>query len=78
MEAEEFYGLNITPGWIEVYNLYGISIASYNRIEGTQKGLVIGILNIAEELKGVQLGLINIAKNNRGISKVLPLINCHF
>jgi len=78
MEADEFYGLNVTPGWVEVGNLYGISIASFHKIEGTQKGLVIGILNIAEELKGVQLGLINIAKNNSGILKVLPLINFHF
>lgn len=77
-EAENFHGINITPGWTDVVDLSGFSISSYHRIDGTQRGIVIGILNIAEELKGIQLGLINIAKNNRGITKVLPFINCHF
>lgn len=78
LEAGSFYGINFTAGWTELNNLNGISISSFHKIDGTQRGIVIGILNIAEELKGFQFGLINIAKNNKGITKVLPLINCHF
>lgn len=77
-EAESFEGLNIAAGWSDIYELTGISIATYNRISGVQTGLVIGLFNSADELHGVQVGLLNIAKNNGGIAKVLPLINAHF
>lgn len=78
LEADSFYGLNITPGWVELNDLHGVSISSFHKIDGIQKGVVIGVVNIAEELYGFQFGLINIAKNNTGVTKVLPLLNCHF
>jgi hypothetical protein len=52
----------------------GVSIGGFNWIRGSQRGLTIGILNIAEELHGVQIGLINIARNKESFS-VLPFVN---
>lgn len=52
----------------------GVSISAYNRIRGRQRGLAIGLLNIAQELHGVQIGLVNIAWNKESFP-VLPLVN---
>ena len=52
----------------------GASVSAYNRIQGRQHGLTIGIVNIADELHGVQFGLINIAKNKARF-RVMPIIN---
>jgi hypothetical protein len=54
----------------------GVSVSAYNDIRGEQRGLVIGLLNITEELHGVQIGLINIARNKERFP-VLPLVNYH-
>ncbi|MCX7797651.1 MAG: hypothetical protein N2249_03405 [Melioribacter sp.] len=78
LETDNFCGINITAGWVELNYLNGLSISSFHKIDGIQKGIVIGILNITEELEGFQFGLINIAKNNKGLTQVLPFINCHF
>lgn len=52
----------------------GASVFSaWNRIQGTQHGLTIGLLNTARELHGVQIGLINVSDNG-GKRLVLPLI----
>lgn len=56
----------------------GVAISSFNNIKGNQRGLTIGILNIAHHLDGFQIGLINIAKSNRRGLKVLPLFNGPF
>jgi hypothetical protein len=77
-EAEEFKGFNIACGWSEITDLKGISISGYNRITGTQTGLVIGLFNSADVLNGVQIGILNIAENNSGIAKILPFFNFHF
>lgn len=77
IDAPEFRGLNIS-GWVDVEDFSGFSTAVYHKISNTQRGLVIGLFNVAEELHGVQIGLINIAKNNKGIAKVLPFINANF
>jgi hypothetical protein len=77
-EAETFTGLNVSPGWLDVNNLKGVSIAAYNKVYDRQNGLTIGLFNVAENLNGAQIGLINIAKNNSVWTKVLPLINMHF
>jgi len=58
--------------------MQGISISAFNHIKGEQRGLSIGILNIAQHLKGLQIGLINIAKSNRKGLKVLPILNAPF
>lgn len=52
----------------------GLSISSFNRIQGEQKGITIGLLNYARKLSGLQIGLINIAKNKSRFS-VMPLVN---
>lgn len=56
--------------------LRGVSVSAVNRIRGQQRGLTIGIVNIAEELHGLQLGLVNIARNKSSFS-VLPIANFH-
>jgi len=63
---------------MDVEDFRGFSAAVYNKVANTQRGLVIGLFNVADELHGVQIGLINIAKNNKGIAKVLPFINANF
>ena len=78
VETPKINGLNVSLGWTDVDDLKGISISCYNKIRGTQTGLVIGLFNVADELNGVQIGLLNIAKNNSGLAKVLPFINLHF
>jgi hypothetical protein len=59
-------------------SLRGVGISAFNNIQGQQRGLTIGVLNIADDLKGVQLGLINIARSNRKGLKVLPVFNTDF
>jgi hypothetical protein len=54
--------------------LRGMSVAAFNDIRGEQRGLCIGLLNIANELHGLQVGVINIARNKTSFS-VLPLFN---
>lgn len=78
VETSKIIGLNVSLGWTDVDELKGISISCYNKIRGTQTGLVIGLFNVADELNGVQIGLLNIAKNNNGLAKVLPFVNLHF
>lgn len=56
----------------------GVGISSFNHIKGHQRGLTIGILNIAHHLEGIQIGLINIAKSNKRGLKVLPIFNGPF
>ena len=58
--------------------LRGGAVAPVNWIKGTQKGVVIGIVNYAWSLKGVQIGLVNIVRDNPSGRKVLPLVNWNF
>jgi hypothetical protein len=52
-----------------------VTIAAYNDIRGSQRGLAIGIYNRAEELHGVQIGLLNRADNNKPPFRWLPIVN---
>ena len=54
----------------------GVSIAAYNRIQGVQHGITIGILNYARHLDGLQIGLLNYAGNKRSM-KWMPVFNYH-
>lgn len=54
--------------------LEGVAVSAFNWVRGSQRGLTIGLLNIAEELHGLQVGLINIARNKESFS-VLPIAN---
>lgn len=77
--AEEARGLVVAPAYFKIEEggeLRGLSVSAWNNIRGSQRGLAIGLLNIAEELHGVQVGLINIARNKRSFS-VLPFLNYH-
>jgi hypothetical protein len=56
--------------------LQGVGVSAFNRVLGEQRGLTIGLLNIANELHGLQVGVINIARNKESFS-VLPLLNYH-
>jgi len=77
--GEDVRGLMIAPAYFNVTQggeFRGFSVSAWNRIQGTQRGLAIGILNVADELHGLQVGVINIARNKRTFS-VLPLFNYH-
>jgi hypothetical protein len=73
------HGVAITNAWykLDKGELHGMSVAAFNEIRGRQRGLTVGLLNIAEELHGVQIGLINIARNNPSGRQVLPIANWH-
>ena len=75
--TKELRGVSIALAYFNIQpegRMQGVSIAAWNRIQGRQDGLTIGILNVAEELHGLQVGLINIARNKESFS-VLPLFN---
>jgi hypothetical protein len=79
MGAADATGLMIAPAYLRIEEegvLRGVSISAFNDIRGEQRGLAIGILNIANELHGLQLGLINIARNKERFP-VLPIANYH-
>jgi hypothetical protein len=77
--AHDVHGAAVTGVWfrIDKGELRGFSAAGYNQVNGTQHGLTIGIVNLAQELHGAQIGLVNIAYNNSKWRKVLPLFNWH-
>jgi hypothetical protein len=53
----------------------GVSASLFNHVQGEQRGVTIGLLNIARTLHGVQFGALNYAGNNPLLLRVLPLIN---
>jgi len=79
--GHELTGVFVTPGTIRVVEdgtFRGLAISGFNHIQGTQRGLAIGIVNYAYRLKGVQIGLINIVRDNPAGRRVLPIININF
>jgi hypothetical protein len=75
--GREVTGLMIVPLHLKVDDggaFSGLSLSAFNRIDGTQHGATIGILNIARELHGVQIGVLNIAYNKTTLP-ILPLVN---
>ena len=77
--GHEIEGVVLAPAYFKLQEggeLRGVSVSAYNDIRGSQNGLAIGIVNIAEELHGLQIGLINIARNKESFP-VLPLFNYH-
>ena len=68
----------VAGGTVRVVNdgtLRGVGVSSFNYIQGTQRGLTIGIVNYARTLHGMQIGLINIARHNPSGRKMLPVVN---
>src|SRR5438874_1315535 len=79
--GQDVEGVAIAPAYFyinESGRFTGVSLSAFNRIEGEQYGLVIGIINYTPHLHGVQLGLINWAGNNPSGLKLLPIANAHF
>ncbi len=60
-------------------NLVTVNVVSVtpllNYIQGTQRGLTIGIVNYARSLHGVQVGVVNIVRNNPKGRRWLPIVN---
>ena len=59
-------------------NLDGVAFSGYNRIDGHQTGLSIGIFNRTRSLHGVQIGLLNYVKENPAWLRWLPIVNARF
>lgn len=80
--GEEVVGLSVAPAYFKIATdgyLQGISISAFNDIRrGEQRGLAVGILNMARDLHGLQIGLINIVRNNTPGRRVLPILNFNF
>lgn len=76
--GEELHGLMIAGATVRVVNdgiVRGVAVSPVNFIQGTARGLTIGIVNYTRRLHGVQLGVVNIARDNPRGRRVLPLIN---
>ena len=75
--GHDVYALSIAPAYFKVDRggeMRGLSVSSYNRIQGEQKGVTIGILNYARKLSGYQIGLINVASNKKRF-RIMPFFN---
>ncbi|MEI6739412.1 MAG: hypothetical protein WCK74_03790 [Gemmatimonadaceae bacterium] len=59
--------------------MQGIAVSAFTDARGArQHGLMIGMLNLTDELEGVQLGLLNIARRNPEGRRIMPLVNWNF
>ena len=78
--ATRITGLVVAPAYVHVQpggRLTGLAVSTFNRVEGHQYGLTIGLFNYAEHLHGLQLGLLNYAGNNAFPFRLLPFLNLH-
>jgi len=83
--AARIKGIIIAPAYIRVKVddseedqpaiMKGLAISSFNHIQGTQKGVTIGIFNFANDLRGLQLGVLNFNKSNPKGLRWLPIFN---
>ncbi len=77
--AEKMTGFTVALASLRIREAFtGVALSAYNDIRGKQTGLVIGLVNRADELHGVQLGLINYVRSNPGFRRILPVINFNF
>lgn len=80
--GKDLTGVFLSPITVKLADdgvLRGIAVSAFNDgRRGEQRGLMIGILNIANQLHGVQLGVLNIARGNPKGRRVLPLVNWNF
>jgi hypothetical protein len=75
--GEEVHAIVLTGAYFNVARggtFRGASLAGFNRVRGTQRGLTIGLINYARTLRGVQVGLINVSDNG-GRRRVLPVFS---
>jgi hypothetical protein len=79
--GEDVRWLSIAPAYFRIDGpggrFTGATVAAFNHIKGTQRGLAIGVFNYATELRGVQIGVLNWAGNNQGARRLLPVVNWH-
>jgi hypothetical protein len=76
--GREVNALAIAPAYFRIDDggtQRGVALATVSHIQGTQRGLTIGIVNYTWTLDGIQIGVINIARNNPSGRKVLPIVN---
>ena len=78
LESPLITGINLAIGWTESRELTGFTCAAYNRTDGLQKGLVIGIVNSTEDILGIQIGVLNYVAENPAGLKYLPVFNARF
>lgn len=78
LSADELRGIHASLFYTRINILQGISLSGYHKITGEQRGITLGILNMAESLRGIQIGVLNFAGNNPIPFKWLPLINFHY
>jgi hypothetical protein len=74
-------GVSLALGTIRIVEdgVYsGLAVSAFNHIQGTMKGVAIGIVNYAYRLKGLQIGLVNIVRDNPGGRTILPIVNFNF
>ncbi len=55
--------------------VHGLTVSSFNHVQGRQFGLSIGLLNYAWEAHGLQIGVLNYVAENRKGLRLLPIIN---
>ena len=77
IRSHELMGFSMA-GWVDVRDMTGVSVAGFNKVQGRQTGLTIGVFNSARYLEGIQIGLLNHAANNREGLRWLPFFNAHF
>lgn len=78
VDSPDVRGISINPIRLKAVDLTGVAIGGYNRVDGMQRGLTIGIFNWTRELHGVQVGLLNYAGNNEPPFRLVPILNAHF
>ena len=72
-------GIMIAPAYMNVKEngvFRGVSFSAFNRIQGRQEGVTIGILNWTQHLDGLQIGLLNFVGNKEKL-RWLPFFNYH-
>jgi hypothetical protein len=76
--GREVHAFAIAPAFLRVVEngtQHGVGLSAVSYIQGTQRGLTIGVVNYTWVLDGLQIGLINIARDNPRGRRVLPLVN---
>ena len=79
--AKHASGAMVAPAYFRIVDggrFTGGTVSAFNHIQGTQRGLSIGIYNYARHLNGVQFGLVNYAANNAWPFRLLPVLNASF
>jgi hypothetical protein len=74
---QNFRGIGATLGYLEAETFKGLAFAGCAKTN-QMYGLSIALYNRTEKLHGIQFGLLNYAGNNRKGLRMLPFVNLHF